>query len=116
LIFLDDPDQVAEILQTLVRSSTDQMLMAYQIGFDLYESATQQFLNKIQDALRVQAPIPIILDKQQQINKDEPQSAGSESMETNQDETSRQSVEESTQPKDKQSLQQEHKDKVNNLV
>jgi 26S proteasome regulatory subunit N2 len=48
------------------------MLMGYQIGFDLYESATQQFLNKIRDALRVQAPIPIILDKQQQ-NKDEQQ-------------------------------------------
>lgn len=37
-------------------------------------------------------------------------------METNQDETSRQSVEESTTQKDKQSLQQEHKDKVNSLV
>jgi flagellar basal body-associated protein FliL len=37
-------------------------------------------------------------------------------METNQDETSRQSVEESVTPKDKQSLQQEHKDKVNSLV
>lgn len=48
------------------------MLMGYQIGFDLYESATQQFLNKIQDALRVQAPIPIILDKQDN-NKDEQQ-------------------------------------------
>lgn len=46
------------------------MLMAYQIGFDLYESATQQFLNKIQDALRVQAPIPIMFDKQG-IAKDE---------------------------------------------
>jgi hypothetical protein len=73
LIFLDDPDQVADILQTLVRGTTEQMLMAYQIGFDLYESATQQFLNKIQDALRVQAPIPIILDIQQQMNKDEQQ-------------------------------------------
>jgi 26S proteasome regulatory subunit N2 len=72
LIFLDDPDQVADILQTLVRGTTDQMLMAYQIGFDLYESATQQFLNKIQDVLRVQAPIPIILDKQE-VNKDEQQ-------------------------------------------
>ena len=41
---------------------------------------------------------------------------GAESMETNQDETSRPSVEESTPPKDKQSLQQEHKEKVNNLV
>jgi 26S proteasome regulatory subunit N2 len=89
------------------------MLMGYQIGFDLYESATQQFLNKIQDALRVQAPIPITLDKQQ-INKDEQQ--GTESMETNQDETSRQSLEESAVPKDKQSSEQEHKDKVNNLV
>lgn len=67
LIFLDDPDQVAEILQKLVRGTTDQMLMAYQIGFDLYESATQQFLNKIQDALRVQAPIPILIDAQQSI-------------------------------------------------
>ena len=47
------------------------MLMAYQIGFDLYESATQQFLNKIQDALRVQAPIPIGLDRQQSTSKDE---------------------------------------------
>ncbi|CAF1200527.1 unnamed protein product [Rotaria sordida] len=73
LIFLDDPDQVADILQTLVRGTTDQMLMAYQIGFDLYESATQQFLNKIQDALRVQAPIPITFDKQQGIIKDEQQ-------------------------------------------
>jgi 26S proteasome regulatory subunit N2 len=35
------------------------MLMAYQIGFDLYENATQQFLNKIQAILRVQAPLPI---------------------------------------------------------
>ncbi len=35
------------------------MLIAYQIGFDLYESSTQQFLNKIREALRVQAPLPI---------------------------------------------------------
>jgi 26S proteasome regulatory subunit N2 len=40
--------------------------MAYQIGFDLYESATQQFLNKIYETLRVQAPIPIVADKQQE--------------------------------------------------
>jgi 26S proteasome regulatory subunit N2 len=66
LIFLDDPDQVADILQTLVRGTIEQMLMAYQIGFDLYESATQQFLNKIQEALRVQAPVPIIVDKPQE--------------------------------------------------
>jgi 26S proteasome regulatory subunit N2 len=30
--------------------------MAYQIGFDLYESATQDFLQKVQGALRKTAP------------------------------------------------------------
>ena len=33
--------------------------MAYQIGFDLYESATQQFLTRVRTALRSTAPIPI---------------------------------------------------------
>ena len=33
--------------------------MAYQIGFDLYESATQQFLMRVQTALRNTAPVPI---------------------------------------------------------
>lgn len=38
--------------------------MAYQIGFDLYESATQQFLLRVQSALRVVAPIPDLLPDQ----------------------------------------------------
>ena len=33
--------------------------MAFQIAFDLYESATQQFLGRVQSALRNTAPIPI---------------------------------------------------------
>lgn len=37
-------------------------------------------------------------------------------METSQDEANKQSVEESTAPKDKQTLEKEHKDKVNSLV
>ena len=32
--------------------------MAYQIAFDLYESATQQFLGRVLQALRATAPIP----------------------------------------------------------
>ena len=32
--------------------------MAYQIAFDLYESATQQFLNNVVQAVRKTAPIP----------------------------------------------------------
>lgn len=32
--------------------------MAYQIAFDMYESATQQFLGQVLQALKVSAPIP----------------------------------------------------------
>lgn len=32
--------------------------MAYQISFDLYESATQQFLSRVLQSLRTTAPIP----------------------------------------------------------
>lgn len=32
--------------------------MAYQIAFDMYESATQQFLGRVLQALRISAPIP----------------------------------------------------------
>ena len=60
LIFLNDPQAVAEILENLLKSgNSDSSLMAFQIGFDLYESATQEFLHKIQDALRATAPIPL---------------------------------------------------------
>ena len=60
MIFLDDPQGVAEILENLLKSpKDDSSLMAFQIGFDLYESAMQQFLQRIQAALRATAPIPI---------------------------------------------------------
>lgn len=32
--------------------------MAYQIAFDMYESATQQFLLRVQNALRSTVPLP----------------------------------------------------------
>lgn len=58
LIFLDDPLAVAELLDRLSKGSNDCVLMAYQIAFDLYESATQQFLGRVMQALRATAPIP----------------------------------------------------------
>ncbi|CAL1544748.1 unnamed protein product [Lymnaea stagnalis] len=58
-IFLDDAQAVADILVQLTKGNEDSVLMAYQIGFDLYESATQQFLQRVQAALRVSAPAPI---------------------------------------------------------
>ncbi len=49
LIFIDRPQGVAEILEKLVKSSSeDSILMGYQIAFDMYESATQQFLQRVQ--------------------------------------------------------------------
>lgn len=37
--------------------------MAYQIAFDLYESATQQFLSSVMQALRATAPLPSIIEE-----------------------------------------------------
>jgi len=59
LIFLDDPDSVAEILEKLIKSSEGQTLMAYQLAFDLYENASQQFLSRIGSALKTLAPLPL---------------------------------------------------------
>ena len=50
LIYLDEPEQVAVVLENLIRS--DDCLMAYQLGLDLYESATQQFLLKVKNLLK----------------------------------------------------------------
>ncbi|XP_014213082.1 26S proteasome non-ATPase regulatory subunit 1 [Copidosoma floridanum] len=58
LIFLDDALAVSELLDKLSKGSEDCVLMAYQIAFDLYESATQQFLGRVLQALRATAPIP----------------------------------------------------------
>ncbi|XP_041353405.1 26S proteasome non-ATPase regulatory subunit 1-like [Gigantopelta aegis] len=58
-IFLDDPKSVADILIKLIGGGEDHVLMAYQIAFDLYESATQQFLQRVQTALKVSSPVPI---------------------------------------------------------
>ena len=59
LIFLDDPQAVSDILEKLVKE--DNLLMAYQICFDLYESASQQFLSSVIQNLRtVGTPIPSV--------------------------------------------------------
>uniref|UniRef100_A0A1B0CHY1 26S proteasome non-ATPase regulatory subunit 1/RPN2 N-terminal domain-containing protein n=1 Tax=Lutzomyia longipalpis TaxID=7200 RepID=A0A1B0CHY1_LUTLO len=61
LIFLEDPLTVAEILDKLTKEGGQNVLMAYQIAFDLYESATQQFLGEVLQALKTTAPIPSAL-------------------------------------------------------
>lgn len=70
-IFLDDAQAVADILVQLTKGTEDSVLMAYQIGFDLYESATQQLLQQVQSALAVAAPAPIAAPQKQNTKKTE---------------------------------------------
>ena len=60
LIFLDDASSVAEILESLVRKD-DSALMAFQIAFDLYESATQHYLHRVLQSIKLTAPIPDLI-------------------------------------------------------
>ncbi|XP_039296978.1 26S proteasome non-ATPase regulatory subunit 1 isoform X2 [Nilaparvata lugens] len=57
LIFLDDPVTVANVLEKLIAESEDSTLMAYQIAFDMYESATQQFLGRVLQNLCAANPL-----------------------------------------------------------
>uniref|UniRef100_T1J4R4 26S proteasome non-ATPase regulatory subunit 1/RPN2 N-terminal domain-containing protein n=1 Tax=Strigamia maritima TaxID=126957 RepID=T1J4R4_STRMM len=59
LIFLDDPQAVAEVLDKLLKDTEENALICFQIAFDLYESATQQYLTRVLQALRSTAPVPI---------------------------------------------------------
>lgn len=52
LMFLDEPEGVAIILEKLLRSeNADDALLAYQIAFDLVENEHQAFLLKVRDHL-----------------------------------------------------------------
>ena len=50
--------------------------MAYQIAFDMYDSATQQFLLRVQNALRSTVPLP----------QTDPKKAGDEKEDSNMEE------------------------------
>uniref|UniRef100_A0A7C9E1P7 26S proteasome non-ATPase regulatory subunit 1 homolog n=1 Tax=Opuntia streptacantha TaxID=393608 RepID=A0A7C9E1P7_OPUST len=52
LMFLDEPEGVASILEKLLRSENkDDALLAFQIGFDLVENEHQAFLLNVRDRL-----------------------------------------------------------------
>lgn len=71
---MDDPDSVADIMEKLINSNESQTLMAYQLSFDLYENASQQFLARIRNALKALAPLPLAEPEQQgdTVKKEEP--------------------------------------------
>uniref|UniRef100_T1HX44 26S proteasome non-ATPase regulatory subunit 1/RPN2 N-terminal domain-containing protein n=1 Tax=Rhodnius prolixus TaxID=13249 RepID=T1HX44_RHOPR len=58
LIFLDDAIAIAEILEKRCKDGEESTLMAYQLAFDIYESATQQLVGRIVQSLSLTAPIP----------------------------------------------------------
>jgi 26S proteasome regulatory subunit N2 len=58
LMFLEDHSAVAKILDQLLMGSDDDCLLAYQIGFDLFENEIQQFLLKVRDELSTNATPP----------------------------------------------------------
>lgn len=52
LLFLDDHESVAKIVDTLVQQNVQaQTIMAYQVAFDLHENQNQPFLNRVFRAL-----------------------------------------------------------------
>lgn len=53
LMFLDEPEEVAQILEKLLRSNKDDALLAFQIAFDLVENEHQAFLLNVRDRLSV---------------------------------------------------------------
>ncbi|KAF2361483.1 Proteasome/cyclosome repeat [Trinorchestia longiramus] len=67
LIHLDRPSHIATILDSLIKDDSlktaamDNELMAYQIGFDLYESATQDLLSQVHRELCLTAPAPSLI-------------------------------------------------------
>ncbi|KAK3812920.1 MAG: armadillo-type protein [Benniella sp.] len=57
LVHLGDHQASAELLQTLVNSGAQpDLLMAYQLAFDLESNATQKYLTKVNNALPTEAP------------------------------------------------------------
>jgi 26S proteasome regulatory subunit N2 len=68
LIYLDNPKGAAEVIEKLSSRGLESQLMSYQIGFDLYESATQNFLARVlsilkqnQAAYLPQTPVPVVI-------------------------------------------------------
>ncbi|KAA3680088.1 26S proteasome regulatory subunit N2 [Paragonimus westermani] len=51
LVLIDDPQATADILERLLLQSQEGAVIAYQVGFDLYENSTQVFLHRVSASL-----------------------------------------------------------------
>ncbi|XP_022237955.1 26S proteasome non-ATPase regulatory subunit 1 [Limulus polyphemus] len=115
LIFVDDAQSVGDVLEKLSKGSEENALMAYQIAFDLYESATQQFLARVLQALRATAPVPSTITLPLISSKEKKEG---ETMETDQKElTDSQPLPESTPKKEDLSEEQKkHQERIEKLA
>lgn len=52
LMLLDEPHEVARVLQQLVQGEGDSALLAYQAAFDLFENEDQKFLARVREFLQ----------------------------------------------------------------
>jgi 26S proteasome regulatory subunit N2 len=59
-IFLDEADACAQILEKLCNGTHEDFLVAYQISFDLYESATQHYLRRVTQCIKAALPPPSV--------------------------------------------------------
>jgi len=71
LIYLDDPNSVSQILLKLLVGDQNQVSLAYQIGFDLYDSAAQHFLSDVVTSLKSKIASSESADKENQKETDE---------------------------------------------
>jgi len=86
LIFLDEPLPVAEVLEKLSKGGPAEALMSYQIAFDMYESATQQFLSRVQAAIKRTAPVKAEKEgEEMETDSEAPAAAGAEAKEEKDD-------------------------------
>eukprot|EP01135_Chromosphaera_perkinsii_P001840 Nk52_evm19s211 gene=Nk52_evmTU19s211 len=51
LIFLDESERLAEVLKGLISAGESESLMAFQVAFDVFESATQHFVSSLRSKL-----------------------------------------------------------------
>lgn len=61
-MFLDEPKGVASILDKLLKGDKNDVLLAYQVAFDLFENEYQKFLLNVRDLLPEPASVPTITD------------------------------------------------------
>lgn len=82
LMFLDDSQEVAKILHTLIEGTEEEALLAYQVCFDLFENEMQSFLLKVGEHLDTLSPQPRPVQEPAAATDTTEQGAGAENMDT----------------------------------